>query len=253
MGAWDTAIFTDDTAADVRDDFIDLIGEGLAAEAATARIVEEWNPDSDPEEEGAAFWLGLAAIQWKLGRLLPDVRDRALGIINSGQDLSRWRLAEDVEKRRKVLEQLGTKLLSPQPQPKRVPRRFRATNDWNVGSLHSYALGEKAFCLLRVIGHHVDKGGKFPVVELLDWMGGEIPPVGVLGSLPIRIRTYPNGRRASQFMLGAASLKDFPGGRIRNLGVSSLPSQSVGAYYVFLWRNLDRQLADVFGMRARAS
>jgi hypothetical protein len=34
VGAWDTSLFTDETAANVRDDFIELVGEGLAPETA---------------------------------------------------------------------------------------------------------------------------------------------------------------------------------------------------------------------------
>ena len=32
MGTWETAIFSDDTASDVRDGFRDLIGEALSTE-----------------------------------------------------------------------------------------------------------------------------------------------------------------------------------------------------------------------------
>ena len=34
MGTWGTGLFSDDLAADVRDEFRDLIGEGLTTEAA---------------------------------------------------------------------------------------------------------------------------------------------------------------------------------------------------------------------------
>ena len=62
--------FPDDTTSDVRDGFRDLIGEALSTEQA--------------------FWLGLAVTQWKCGRLLERVKEKALEIIDTGADLKRW-------------------------------------------------------------------------------------------------------------------------------------------------------------------
>jgi hypothetical protein len=42
MGAWGTAIFSDDTARDIRDEFRDLIGEGLSTEQATEKLLSEY-------------------------------------------------------------------------------------------------------------------------------------------------------------------------------------------------------------------
>jgi hypothetical protein len=196
MGTWGTALFSDDTASDVREDFRELIGDGVDVETATARMIEEWRPGADPDE-ASTFWLALAATQWQLGRLLPDVCSRAIEIIDAGLDLTRWRDSREVSKRERVLVALRAKLLSPQPVAKRVPRRFRSTNDWPLGSLHAYELRSRELCVFRVIGHHTDKGGTAPVVEMLDWIGSSVPRLEVLNDLPVRIRTYPNGHRVS--------------------------------------------------------
>ena len=41
MGVWGTAVFSDDLAADTRDTLTDLIADGLTAEEATERLVNE--------------------------------------------------------------------------------------------------------------------------------------------------------------------------------------------------------------------
>jgi hypothetical protein len=64
------------------------IGQGASPEEATRRLIQEHDPH-DPED-GTIFWLAPAATQWQLGRLLPDVRDRALANINDGADLALW-------------------------------------------------------------------------------------------------------------------------------------------------------------------
>jgi hypothetical protein len=91
VGAWGTAIFADDTASDVRDEWRDAILDGLSAKDATQRLLEsfdEWLEDAETEK---LFWMALAAAQVETGRLLPDVRDRALAIIDAGGDVDRWR------------------------------------------------------------------------------------------------------------------------------------------------------------------
>src|SRR5579859_7734045 len=119
MGAWGTAIFSDDLAADVRVEFKKLIGDGLSTEEATRKVCEEYASSVDDEDERSIFWLALAATQWQMGRLLPELLDRAQGFIESGEDLHKWEKSpRDLPKRRKALDDLKEKLLSPMPAPK---------------------------------------------------------------------------------------------------------------------------------------
>ena len=104
MGTWGTAIFSDDTASDVRSDYRDYVGDGLSGTAATDRVVNEWRETLRDPDEGPVFWLALAATQWECGRLESRVRDKALEVIASGSGLRRW--AEDpklLTKRKSVL------------------------------------------------------------------------------------------------------------------------------------------------------
>jgi hypothetical protein len=43
MGAWGTEIFDDDTTCDVRDDFNDLLKQGVSAEEASKVILEKYH------------------------------------------------------------------------------------------------------------------------------------------------------------------------------------------------------------------
>ncbi len=67
MGAWGVAIFSDDLAADIRDDFRELIGDGLTPSEATDRLMEEYRSALDDSHELPVFWIALAVAQWKLG------------------------------------------------------------------------------------------------------------------------------------------------------------------------------------------
>ena len=84
MGTWGPAVFSDDTACDVRDDWRGHVGDGLSAVEATDRLLSEWSDSIDEPDDGPVIWLALAATQWKAGRLEDRVKKKALAIIDDG-------------------------------------------------------------------------------------------------------------------------------------------------------------------------
>ena len=201
MGAWGTAIFSDDTALDVRDEWRDAILAGLSAEDATARLVESFadnlGEDADTEK---LFWIALAATQFETGRLLPDVRDRALAIIEGGGDVDRWFEDGDevlAKQRERVLERLAAKLRGPQPAPKRLRRRRSLSVPFEVGDLvRVYGEEDEGDALVLVVGH-VDEPGveRDPVVAALAWADDPIPDRDALAHLPILPDPYAPDRK----------------------------------------------------------
>jgi hypothetical protein len=243
MGAWGTALFSDDTACDVRDDYVEFLGDGLSGPEATERLLTQWEDTLKDKDEAPVFWLALAATQWKYGRLEFRVLHKALEVIDNGSDLARWDSPKDQRKRQTVLEALRAKLASPQPPEKRVRRLFRDSNEWQVGNLVTYRLLSGRLIILRVIGHHTDKGGTSPIVELLDWVGQE--PPGNLQSVPIK-RSTPK-HAITQFMIGGGRYhNDRPDNRLQLLPVKLTPTQKPREYAVFLWRWLDKLLREDF-------
>ena len=245
MGAWGTAVFSDDTACDVRDGYVDLLGDGLSGPEATKKLLREWSEALKDPDEAPVFWLALAATQWKYGRLEPQVLQQALSAIDVGSDLPRWEVgSKDYRKRRAVLEKLRAQLTSSQPPAERVPKRFRESNEWRVGELIAYRLLSGRFVVLRVIGHHTDKGGTSPVCEILDWVGDSVPNASQLKTAGIRKTNQ--AQPLTQFMLGGIKAKERPDDRLEQLGITVKPSQAPGQYTVLLWRWFDRVLKERF-------
>ncbi len=258
MGAWGTALFSDDTACDVREDYRDCIGDGLSGPQATDRLLDEWKSSVDDPDEGGVFWLALAVTQWKCGRLEPRVQERALQAIASGSDLRRW--ADNpklLRKRSSELAKLEQLLRSPPPPEKRIPKRFRDHCDWEIGELIGYQLRSGSWTLLRVIEYHTDKGGTAPVCEALEWVGTDFPALEVLKTLPVR-RTIANPPdEVTRFMIGRTSERELPKDRVRRLGIKLEPAQKrpqnggrpvVWPIRVYLWRWLDKSLERDFGI-----
>jgi hypothetical protein len=192
VGAWGTAIFADDTASDVRDEWRDAILDELSPEDATQRLLESFAEYLEDAETETVFWMALAAAQMETGRLLPDVRDRALAIIDAGGDVDRWREDGDASlarRRARVLERLAAKLRGPQPKPKRLRRPVAVSVPLEVGDVvrvRAQRDGEHD-ALVVVVGHGegLAQGELYPIVAPLDWDGRELPKRDRIPRLPL--------------------------------------------------------------------
>jgi len=246
MGTWGTALFSDDLASDVRDDYRDLVGEGLSGVQATDRLLLEWEDTLADDPEGASvFWLALAATQWRRGRLEGRVKKKALEIIGSGSDLERWAEEPILRKKREaVLENLHTQLNSTQPAQKRIRKSYKNTCEWDIGEVVSYRLLSGKLVLFSVTGFHTDKGGTSPIFEFLDWIGDDVPSEEKIRELGVRSKQFGN----TQFMIGRLYEKELPRDRVHGLGIMLKPAQKPMGFTVFLWRNLDDGLKAAYGV-----
>jgi hypothetical protein len=192
MGAWGPDIFADDLACDIREEFRDLIAEGLSPEDATTKLQSEYDLEDDPDQR-PLFYLALAATQWKLGRLLDDIRDEALRIIDSGEEIERWKsllIDEDdigsIKRRQAALDKLRAQLLKPQPKPKKIRLPYASRTDWEIGYAVAYRLLSGRYIVLRVIGIDEGRRHRHAIVDLPDWVGDRPPEPSEIAGLPGR-------------------------------------------------------------------
>jgi hypothetical protein len=175
MGAWGPGIFSNDTAADVRSEYRELLEDHVPDEEATQRVIAS-NGVLAPEEEHE-LWLALAAAQHEVGRLDDEVRRKALDVIDGEQGLDLWAAAgsDALRKRRQALAKLRDQLTGPQPAPKKLRRPWRHETDLVPGVVLSYTASNGKIALLRVLRIDVDRVGAAPILERLDWDGTRIP------------------------------------------------------------------------------
>ena len=147
MGAWGTAIFSDDLAVGIREEWRDYIGDGLTPEEATRQILADYADAAADQDEAGVVWLALAVSQWRTGRLVPEVLARAIEIIDSGSDLRRWQ-SEDARQHRARARVLAKTPLCWQrrdgpgpgraePCPGRTAHRFVPTSGTQLRALAS--------------------------------------------------------------------------------------------------------------------
>lgn len=139
MGVWGTSLYANDCTCDVRDTYMDFLQKQMDKEEAYRRTLEECNQYIGDIDE-PFFWYALADTQWRVGRLIPEVKERAIYWIEKNGGLELWTESKNRgEGWKKTLVKLKERLESPMPPEKRIksispfPR-----NPWNIGDIYVY-------------------------------------------------------------------------------------------------------------------
>jgi len=175
MGAWGPAIFSDDTACDIRTDYRELLEDGVDDGEAAQRVIDAYQHLGD--DEAHVLWLALAAAQSALGRLDEAVKQRALAVIDGDVGLELWAEAgtKELAKRKAALAKLRASLVGPQPTPKRVRRPWFHVTDLTPGDVLGYQLPDGRYALYRVARVDEHRVGVAPILRRLDWDKGALP------------------------------------------------------------------------------
>ena len=117
MGTWGSELYQDDLAQETKDSFQDLLKKGKTTLEATEQLIRQNADVLNDVEEAPIFWFALADTQWELGRLLQDVKEKAIQEMDKGIDQTKWQdeNPEQAVDRKRVLEELRQKLNSSMP------------------------------------------------------------------------------------------------------------------------------------------
>ena len=207
MGAWGPAIFSDDTACDIRDDYRELVEDQVPDEDATQRTIDAYAHLADDEKH--VLWLALAATQSQLGRLDDQVKAKAIDVIDTGVGLELWEDAgaPQLAKRKAALAKLRDKLSGPQPVRKTVRRPWRDVTDLSAGDVLSFPPGD-SLRLLRVLRVDDDRIGAAPIIGWLDSAGSRVPSERKLRRLKIRMQSHVGPTRPDTYRVARHKKKD---------------------------------------------
>ena len=175
MGAWGTSLYTNDSASDIRGDYVDKLRRGKTNEEATKELINANLDIMGDAEEEPLFWFALADTQWSLGVLLPIVKEKALYWINRDNSMLNCQTTDMLAKAKKkiFLDDLQAKLLSPQP-PVRKPVKKRIYKcQWKLGDVFAYQLESD-------LAKERDLYGRYFLIQKIDedvWYPGHIVPI----------------------------------------------------------------------------
>ncbi|WP_090851392.1 DUF4259 domain-containing protein [Nocardioides lianchengensis] len=207
MGAWGPAIFSDDTACDIRDAYRQQLEDQVPDREATQRTIDAYAHLADDEKH--VLWLALAAVQSQLGRLDEEVKAEAIQVIDSGVGLELWAEAgaSSLAKRKAALTKLRETLSGPQPARKTVKRPWRDDTELRAGDVLSFE-SRDSLRLLRVLRVDDDRVGAAPILALLDWDGSRVPSDRKLRRLKIRMQDHVGPMRPDTHRVARHRKKD---------------------------------------------
>jgi len=177
MGAWGPALFADDDAADLRGDYRAYLADAQSDAGATDLAARDYDASLERPGETTAFWLALASIQWRMGRLDPRVKAVCLAIIDDGMDLEKWAGSPDRGKRAAVLASLREMISSPSPPAKPLPKPLPVQlPGWEFGEVVLYRLANGKYALLHALNYRgwSTDAVKAPVVSILNWFSESV-------------------------------------------------------------------------------
>lgn len=178
MGAWGAALFDDDDAADVRQDYPVWLADAQSSEGATELAVRNFGADWNQLQDTTAFWLALASVQWKAGRLDQRVLQAALRIIDDGIDIAKWADSPLRAKRASTLKKLRAQITAPCPPARPLPKALPVQlPGWEFGEVVAYRTQSGRYAVLHVLSYHAwtSLKVKAPAVTVLSWFGTELP------------------------------------------------------------------------------
>lgn len=175
MGLWGFKLYQNDTALDVKDDFEELYNTGKTVQAITEKLMEDYKNIMGNIDEEPLFWLALADTQWNWGVLLPAVKEKALYWIGKGRGIFQHQTVDILVKaqKEKTIDDLQTKLLSPQPPMKKPAKKRIYQCQWKLGDVFAYQL-ESDLAKDRALY------GRYFLIQKVDeslWHPGHIVPI----------------------------------------------------------------------------
>jgi hypothetical protein len=186
MGIWGAGLFENDDAADLRSDYRAYLADAQSDAGATDAIARDYAASLDRPQDTTSFWLALASVQWRIGRLDPRVKAAALTIIDSGADLGQWEQSPQRRKRSTILTKLRGTLAAPMPAAKPLPKPLPLQlPGWNFSEVVGYRASNGRYVLLHVLGYRAwtTVWARAPVVTVLNWFAEQTPGEGDVGSL----------------------------------------------------------------------
>ena len=89
MGTWGKGLYEDDFSCDIRDEYLQGLKLNKNNLDITKEMIDKYGDNKDLCEK-ISFWVVLADTQWDHGRLLNEVKNKALSYIENQEIMSKW-------------------------------------------------------------------------------------------------------------------------------------------------------------------
>jgi len=153
MGTWGTEVLQDDVVADVIGFTIGLLKKGSTIDEATSRALSNFSELRKDADDGPLLWLAIAELQWRYGRVDPDVLNHVRSDIENENGLEPWRDdPKALSSRKKVLVRFLARIEQPNPNPRALPKPVVRRAPFQKGDCLSVHLPDSQYTACLVLG-----------------------------------------------------------------------------------------------------
>lgn len=256
MGAWGSGLYENDSTCDVRDTYMGLLGDGLSNVEAYKKTLEKLGEYIGDQDE-PLLWFALAETQWTVGRLLPEVKEKALELINRGGGLELWEESICECKWKNTLENLKLKIQSPMPSEKKIRKPQEINNNfWDVNDVYAYRFqsGKNDFVgkymLIQKIGEGEEpfSGETMMRIHVLDRLFDEIPTLDDIEGVRILPLDFPTRYNLNEESIWMSALilmfkkSEYPAKYLTYIGNRQGPENNIINKCVLTWGNIETWL-----------
>lgn len=144
MGTWGTGISSNDTYADVYDEFADLYNEGFSVPVITSKLIAKNQETINTQQDSANFWFAIANAQWEYKELDPEILSKVKHIILSGEEIKNWHelgaTSTDVKAREKALAKFLVKIQTNKANAKKRTKKKLYDSLFEKGDCLTYIM-----------------------------------------------------------------------------------------------------------------
>lgn len=195
MGIWSSSLFGNDTACDVKDTYTMYLEQGGSDEDAYEKTCKELRELIGTDEE-PLFWYALAAVQWRVGRLIPQVKKKALSLIETTAGIDLFEESKKMQEKWKItLLHLKEMLNSEMPSRKVFKVETFDTNLWNIGDVYAYRFSGKCSKDVNLYGKYIlfhkiaeeeaFENNIYPRLQIYNRIFDTVPKIGQVNDLKI--------------------------------------------------------------------
>ena len=172
MGTWDIKINGNDTFLDIYDYFFNLYNQGEDPKAISTQILRNFADSFEDYDEKNDSLFGLALAQWETKSLDPTIFDQVKTIIESGNEMERWKESgadeKTLKKRQVVVNKFLEQLSTERAKPKRRTSNAKYESTFKEIINLQAPDGQKTFTIFEQYtdGVYVHTGSS------LSWRGG---------------------------------------------------------------------------------
>ena len=274
MGYWGAGLYANDTGADVRDAYMKELQDGLDDETSWEKVQEKFGEYIGTDEE-PLFWYAAADTQWRLGRLRPEVKAKAMEWLERQGGLELW--TESASKGKgwiKTMQQLRQRLERPMPKGKKVTKPKEINQDpWKLHDVYAYQFHTEEskengtfgkYILLQKIGvgdrsRYGDDYGM--VVQIFEKLFDELPMIDdifkyrILPTVrPDRISSSVRSGKKMEYairtnaLLLAHSTRGYPRKWLTFLGRIKGPQNSMDNHQILMWWDLENAFCEYYNL-----